>query len=78
MVLKQMDKSKVKPDSLTFSYILGNCNSEDDIIKVIKFASFYLMFMYNIHALIGDALCSILKNWRNQEFNPQNTFSWHL
>ncbi|XP_071692376.1 pentatricopeptide repeat-containing protein At4g04790, mitochondrial-like [Rutidosis leptorrhynchoides] len=33
MVLKQMEASGVAPDSHTFSYIIGNCNSEEDIIK---------------------------------------------
>ncbi|XP_019196928.1 PREDICTED: pentatricopeptide repeat-containing protein At4g04790, mitochondrial-like isoform X2 [Ipomoea nil] len=33
MVLKQMEDAKVKPDSQTFSYLLRNCNCEDDIIK---------------------------------------------
>lgn len=33
MVLKQMDASGIAPDSHTFSYIIGNCNSEEDIIK---------------------------------------------
>lgn len=40
-VLKQMDASDVKPDSHTFSYIIGNCNTEDDIIKVSKFVEVY-------------------------------------
>ncbi|GKA14727.1 hypothetical protein Tco_0694373, partial [Tanacetum coccineum] len=33
IVLKQMGASNVKPDSHTFSYIIGNCNSEEDIMK---------------------------------------------
>lgn len=33
-VLKQMEDADVKPDSQTFSYLLGNCSSEDDINKV--------------------------------------------
>nr|GMC47497.1 pentatricopeptide repeat-containing protein At4g04790, mitochondrial-like isoform X1 [Ipomoea batatas] len=33
MVLKQMEDAEVKPDSQTFSYLIRNCNCEDDIIK---------------------------------------------
>ncbi|KVH99068.1 hypothetical protein Ccrd_022648 [Cynara cardunculus var. scolymus] len=36
MVLKQMEASGLNPDSHTFSYIIGNCSSEDDIIKYRK------------------------------------------
>ncbi|XP_022716949.1 pentatricopeptide repeat-containing protein At4g04790, mitochondrial-like isoform X2 [Durio zibethinus] len=33
MVLKQMECEDVKPDSQTFSYLIGNCNCEEDITK---------------------------------------------
>ena len=35
MVLKQMEHEDVKPDSQTFSYLIGNCESEEDITKVV-------------------------------------------
>ena len=34
MVLKQMEESNVKPDSRTLSYLINNCESEEDINKV--------------------------------------------
>jgi hypothetical protein len=34
MVLKQMKLADVKPDSQTFSYLISNCDREEDIIKV--------------------------------------------
>lgn len=34
-VLNQMRDADVKPDSQTFSYLLGNCSSEEAINKVI-------------------------------------------
>ncbi|XWS51936.1 hypothetical protein CRYUN_Cryun11dG0024700 [Craigia yunnanensis] len=33
MVLKQMEHEDVKPDSQTFCYLIGNCESEEDITK---------------------------------------------
>ncbi|KAA8526940.1 hypothetical protein F0562_008831 [Nyssa sinensis] len=33
MVLKQMEKADVKPDSQTFSYLISNCDCEEDINK---------------------------------------------
>ncbi|KAE8637213.1 hypothetical protein CSA_021116 [Cucumis sativus] len=33
MVLKQMELADVKPDSITFSYLISNCECEEDIIK---------------------------------------------
>ncbi|XVF70531.1 hypothetical protein PTKIN_Ptkin11bG0169000 [Pterospermum kingtungense] len=33
MVLKHMEREDVKPDSQTFSYLIGNCDSEEDITK---------------------------------------------
>ncbi|POO00467.1 Pentatricopeptide repeat [Trema orientale] len=33
MVLKQMEESNVKPDSKTLSYLISNCESEEDINK---------------------------------------------
>jgi len=35
MVLKKMEDAGVKPDSDTFMYLIGNCNREEDIAKVI-------------------------------------------
>lgn len=29
-----MEKANVKPDSQTFSYLIGNCESEEEIDKV--------------------------------------------
>lgn len=34
-VLKQMEEADVKRDSKTYSYLIGNCESEDDVNKVI-------------------------------------------
>ncbi|XP_050369778.1 pentatricopeptide repeat-containing protein At4g04790, mitochondrial isoform X2 [Argentina anserina] len=36
MVLKQMKEAKVEPDSQTFSLLITNCNSEDDINMYYK------------------------------------------
>ncbi|XP_058072693.1 pentatricopeptide repeat-containing protein At4g04790, mitochondrial-like isoform X2 [Magnolia sinica] len=33
MVLRQMELANVKPDSETFSYLIGNCECEEDIVK---------------------------------------------
>ncbi|XP_042479017.1 pentatricopeptide repeat-containing protein At4g04790, mitochondrial-like isoform X2 [Macadamia integrifolia] len=33
MVLKQMERAGVKPDTQTFSFLIGNCESEEDIKK---------------------------------------------
>lgn len=38
MVVKQMKDAGVKPDSITFGYLINNCNREDAITKV-KFRS---------------------------------------
>lgn len=35
MVLKQMEAANVKPDSQTFSYLISNSDSDEDIIKVL-------------------------------------------
>ncbi|XP_073009232.1 pentatricopeptide repeat-containing protein At4g04790, mitochondrial-like isoform X3 [Typha latifolia] len=35
MVLKQMEDAGVKPDSETFSYLISNCDCEEDIVKVV-------------------------------------------
>lgn len=34
MVLK-LENADVKPDSRTFSYLIGNCDHEEDIVKVV-------------------------------------------
>lgn len=34
MVIKQMEEAGVKPDSITFGYLINNCNREDAITKV--------------------------------------------
>lgn len=34
-VLKQMKEADVKPDSQSFSHLITNCNSEEDINMVI-------------------------------------------
>lgn len=38
-VLKEMEDATVKPDSQTFTYLIGNCVHEEDIVKVV-----YTMF----------------------------------
>lgn len=38
-VLKKMEDANVKSDSQTFSYLLGNCTTGDDISKVRGFIS---------------------------------------
>lgn len=35
MVLRKMELADVKPDSQTFSYLISNCDCEEDIIKVV-------------------------------------------
>lgn len=39
MVVKQMKEAGVKPDSITYGYLINNCNREDTITKV-QFGSF--------------------------------------
>jgi hypothetical protein len=39
MVVKQMKEAGVKPDSITFGYLINNCTQEDAITKV-KFRIF--------------------------------------
>lgn len=34
MVLKQMQDANIKPDSETFSYLIFNCKSEEEVVKV--------------------------------------------
>lgn len=34
MVLKQMERANLKPDSETYSYLIANCECEEDIVKV--------------------------------------------
>lgn len=56
MVIKQMELADVKPDSQTFSYLICNCDREEDIVKVsfltccqIKYKPFYhivLIFIF--------------------------------
>lgn len=36
VVLKQMERANVKPNSETFSYLISNCECEEDIVKVHK------------------------------------------
>lgn len=36
IVLKQMERANVKPNSETFSYVISNCECEEDIVKVHK------------------------------------------
>ncbi|GFZ12476.1 tetratricopeptide repeat (TPR)-like superfamily protein [Actinidia rufa] len=36
MVLKDMEQADVKPDSQTFSYLIGNCDCEEDIVRVFS------------------------------------------
>ncbi|CAA0813936.1 Pentatricopeptide repeat-containing protein -mitochondrial [Striga hermonthica] len=35
-VLKEMEGADVKPDALTYSYLINNCHSEKDIIKIFE------------------------------------------
>lgn len=30
-----MERAEVRPDSQTYSYLIANCDSEDQIIKVV-------------------------------------------
>lgn len=36
MVLKEMKEAEVKPDSVTFSYLINYCDQEEAIAEVIK------------------------------------------
>lgn len=36
MVFKQMKGADIQPDSQTYSYLISNCNREEDIIEVVK------------------------------------------
>lgn len=46
MVLKQMELADVKPDSKTFSYLISNCECEEDIIKVPQSSSNFISNFY--------------------------------
>lgn len=37
MVLKEMKEADVKPDSVTFSYLINYCDQEEAIAEVIDF-----------------------------------------
>lgn len=36
MVLKQMEHADVQPDSETYSYLIANCECEEDVFKVCQ------------------------------------------
>lgn len=46
MVLKKMELEDVKPDSQTFSYLIGHCNCEEDITRVIY--NFVVCFKFHV------------------------------
>lgn len=46
MVVKQMKEAGVKPDSITYGYLINNCNREDTITKV-SFRSLVLWICVN-------------------------------
>lgn len=48
MVLKQMELADVKPDSQTLSYLISNCDREEDIIKVDWNLCFGQGFIFNL------------------------------
>nr|GMC76484.1 pentatricopeptide repeat-containing protein At4g04790, mitochondrial-like [Ipomoea batatas] len=62
MVLKQMEHANVKPDSQTFSYLLNNCKSEEDIIKLynemnnsgVEVTKHVYMSLINAYAACGQ------------------------
>ncbi|XP_057950373.1 pentatricopeptide repeat-containing protein At4g04790, mitochondrial-like isoform X2 [Malania oleifera] len=61
-VLKQMKAADVKPDSQTFSYLIGNCNCEEDIIKYfdelknagVQVTKHIFMSLINAYAACGQ------------------------
>ena len=46
MVLKHMEQADVKPDSQTFSYLIGKCDCEEDIVRVIQNLHLVKSFIY--------------------------------
>ncbi|KAK6132956.1 hypothetical protein DH2020_033247 [Rehmannia glutinosa] len=60
-VLKQMEDSDVKPNALTYSYLIGNSHCEKDIIKVSKlnlFQSLLQLFLYQMGSFPEDLVLS--------------------
>ncbi|KAL4273268.1 hypothetical protein GQ457_13G002560 [Hibiscus cannabinus] len=61
-VLKLMESEDVKPDSHTFSYLIGNCNSEEDITMYheemkrtgVPFTKHIYMALINAYAACGQ------------------------
>ncbi|CAI0380124.1 unnamed protein product, partial [Linum tenue] len=61
-VLKDMELADVKPDSQTYSYLIGNCVSEDQIVKyhekmqldVVKSTKHVPMALVNAYAASGN------------------------
>lgn len=45
MVLKEMKEADVKPDSMTFSYLINYCNQEEAIVEVIKFCILLIFYL---------------------------------
>lgn len=48
MVLKEMKEADVKPDSMTFSYLINYCNQEEAIAEVIKFYILLIFYLFRI------------------------------
>ncbi|KAG9146745.1 hypothetical protein Leryth_005059 [Lithospermum erythrorhizon] len=61
-VLKQMEKADVKPNSSTFSYLISNCSSKEEIVKIfdemkqsgVLVTKHVLMALINAFAACGE------------------------
>lgn len=55
MVVKQMKEAGVKPDSITYGYLINNCNREDAItnvkIQTILFPNLCLLVLLNLECV---------------------------
>ncbi|CAN1761431.1 Pentatricopeptide repeat-containing protein At4g04790, mitochondrial [Linum perenne] len=62
MVLEQMELANVQPDTQTYSYLIGNCESEDEIVKYhekmqlegVKVNKYISMALVNAYAACGQ------------------------
>ncbi|CAN0899912.1 Pentatricopeptide repeat-containing protein At4g04790, mitochondrial [Linum grandiflorum] len=62
LVLKQMKLANVEPDTQTYSYLIGNCDSEDEIVKYhekmqlegVKFNKYISIALVNGYAACGQ------------------------
>ena len=60
MVMSQMQIAGVKPDSETFSYLIANCESEENISKVCHIPDHLLLPLCLFYGVRGKAHVLVL------------------